>query len=215
VWFISPILQIKGSTEKKAQGEPEPITVEGSVRYADAFIDVYRNRLICVREDHSGSGEAVNTIAAIALEGDAGTGKILISGNDFYSSPKLSPDGTHLAWLTWDHPNMPWDGCELWVGEVSPDGLLVNERWVAGGANESIFQPEWSPSGVLYFSSDRKGWWNLQRISTAGEIESVLFAERRIGNATVDFLACPHTLSLQRTLLFAAISKMVFLAWGS
>lgn len=189
---------------KRAEGEPEPITAEGSVRYADGCLDVYRNRLICVQEDHSGTGEAVNTIAAIALEGGAGTGNVLISGNDFYSSPKLSPDGTHLAWLTWNHPNMPWDGCELWVGEVSPDGLLVNERWVAGGPHESIFQPEWAPSGVLYFSSDRNGWWNLQRISTAGEIESVCSMKGELGMpqwifgmssyafASEDVVVCSH-----------------------
>ena len=160
---------------------PEPITAVADVRYADACIDVSRNRLICIREDHSGSGEAVNTIVAVPFDGNLDTDELLIQGNDFYSSPKLSPDGTHLAWLTWNHPNMPWDGCELWVGEVSPDGALENARWVAGGAHESIFQPEWSPSGVLYFSSDRNGWWNLQRISETGQIESVCSAKGELG----------------------------------
>jgi dipeptidyl aminopeptidase/acylaminoacyl peptidase len=160
---------------------PEPITAETDVRYADACFDGPRNKLICVREDHTGSGEAVNTIAAINVVGNGGTGEILVHGNDFYSSPKLSPDGTHLAWLTWNHPNMPWDGCELWVGELSPEGQLENTRWVAGGAHESIFQPEWSPSGVLYFASDRNGWWNLQRISEAGQIESVCPTKGELG----------------------------------
>jgi len=161
--------------------EPSPITDEANVRYADACIDGTRQRLLCVREDHSGDGEAVNTIAAVALDGSSGTGQILISGNDFYSSPKLSPDGIHFAWLTWDHPKMPWDGCELWVGELASDGTVENARWVAGGSHESIFQPEWSPSGVLYFSSDRNGWWNLQRISSAGEIESVCATKGELG----------------------------------
>ena len=76
---------------------------------------------------------------------------------------------------------MPWDGCELWVGEVSPEGALENIRWVAGGTHESIFQPEWSPAGVLYFSSDRNGWWNLQRISDAGQIESVFPTKGELG----------------------------------
>ena len=183
---------------------PEPITAEADVRYADGCIDVYRNRLICIREDHTGSGEAVNTIVAVTLDGNANIGEVLIQGNDFYSSPKLSPDGTHLAWLTWNHPNMPWDGCELWVGEVIVDGSLDNVRWVAGGSHESIFQPEWSPSGVLYFSSDRNGWWNLQRISDTGQIESVcptkgelgipqwLFGMSFYAIASDDLIVCSH-----------------------
>ena len=160
---------------------PEPITAEAEVRYADSCIDASRNRLICIREDHRGTGEAVNTIVAVPFDGSSDTGELLIQGNDFYSSPKLSPDGTHLAWLTWNHPNMPWDGCELWVGEVTADGAVENVRWMAGGSHESIFQPEWSPSGVLYFSSDRNGWWNLQRISEAGQIESICHIKGELG----------------------------------
>jgi dipeptidyl aminopeptidase/acylaminoacyl peptidase len=160
---------------------PEAITAPADVRYADACIDGNRNRLICVREDHRQSGEAVNSIVSVSCDGDQSIGQVLAGGNDFYSSPKLSPDGTHLAWLTWSHPNMPWDGCELWVGEVAQDGSLHNTRWVAGGSHESIFQPEWSPSGALYFASDRNGWWNLQRISEAGEIESVCTTKGELG----------------------------------
>jgi len=162
-------------------GAVEPVTGEGNVRYADAIVDNHHNRLFCVREDHSGGGEAVSSIASISLEGEAGTGTVLVEENDFYSSPKLSPDGTHLAWLTWNHPNMPWDGCELWVGEISENGTLGNSRRVAGGGHESIFQPEWSPSGVLYFASDRNGWWNLQRISESGEIESACATKGELG----------------------------------
>jgi dipeptidyl aminopeptidase/acylaminoacyl peptidase len=161
--------------------EPTPITSDANVRYADACVDETRRRLICIREDHTGDGEAVNSIAAVPLDGNSGTGEILVSGNDFYSSPKLSPDGIHFAWLTWNHPNMPWDGCELWVGELASDGSVQNPRWMAGGAHESIFQPEWSPSGVLYFSSDRNGWWNLQRIAKEGEIESVCATKGELG----------------------------------
>jgi dipeptidyl aminopeptidase/acylaminoacyl peptidase len=183
---------------------PEPITARADVRYADGCIDVSRNRLICVREDHRGIGEAVNTIVAVPFDGSSDTGELLIQGNDFYSSPKLSPDGTHLAWLTWNHPNMPWDGCELWVGEVTADGAVENVRWMAGGSHESIFQPEWSPSGVLYFSSDRNGWWNLQRIGEAGQIESIcpikgelgmpqwLFGMSFYAFASDDLIVCSH-----------------------
>ena len=140
--------------------EPQPITSAGSLRYADGVIDHLRNRMVCVREDHTVVGhEAVNTLVSLALDGS--DQKILISGNDFYSSPRLSPDGTRLAWLTWNHPNMPWDGSELWVGEIMADGSISHAERIAGGDNESIFQPEWSPEGILHFISDRTGWWNL------------------------------------------------------
>jgi dipeptidyl aminopeptidase/acylaminoacyl peptidase len=86
-----------------------------------------------------------------------------VSGNDFYASPRISPDGSRLAWLTWNHPDMPWDGTELWVGAFQADGTVGDSILVAGGQDESIFQPEWSPDGVLYFVSDRTGWWNLYR----------------------------------------------------
>lgn len=140
--------------------EPQPITPAESMRYADGVIDRQRNRMVCVREDHTVVGrEAVNTLVSLALDGS--DQKVIISGDDFYSSPRLSPDGTQLVWLTWNHPNMPWDGTELWVGELTKDGSISRAEHIAGGANESIFQPEWSPEGILHFVSDRTGWWNL------------------------------------------------------
>ena len=143
--------------------EPQPITSADNMRYADSIVDRQRWRLICVREDHTVPGrEAVNTLVSLALDG-SDAGRVLISGNDFYSSPRLSRDGARLAWLTWNHPNMPWDGTELWVGEFQPDGSLGHAERVAGGPGESIFQPEWSPDGILHFVSDRSGWWNLYR----------------------------------------------------
>jgi dipeptidyl aminopeptidase/acylaminoacyl peptidase len=90
--------------------------------------------------------------------------QVLVSGSDFYGAPRLSPDGRHLAWLAWNHPNMPWDGTELWLGDILADGAVGNRRLVAGGPDESVFQPEWSPDGMLYFVSDRSGWWNLYRL---------------------------------------------------
>jgi len=155
---------------QKSGSAPERITTECSddrLRYADAVVDEARNRLICAREDHrQADREAQNAIAAISLDGDAES--VLISGNDFYSSPRVSPDGSRLAWLSWNHPNMPWDGCELWTGEIAADGSIQNHKLIAGGARESIFQPEWSPDGVLHFVSDRTGWWNIYRAATGG-----------------------------------------------
>ena len=190
---------------QEGQSAPEPLTAPGDVRYADGCLDHARSRIICVREDHTTqNSEAVNSIVAVSFQGSDDHGSVLVEGNDFYSSPRLSPDGTQLAWLTWNHPNMPWDGCELWVGEFGEDGKLASTRWVAGGAAESIFQPEWSPDGVLYFSSDRSGWWNLERITPAGDIERVSQAKAELGMAqwvfgmssysfaSPDLIVCSH-----------------------
>ena len=153
---------------------PGPITPEAAVRYADSVIDENRSRLICVREDHTVVGhDAVNSLVSLKLAENDDSGQVLVSGNDFYSSPKLSPDGSRLAWLTWNHPNMPWDGCELWTGKFGDDGLLRETQRVAGGPDESIFQPEWSPEGRLYFVSDRSGWWNLFRVNDSGSTEPI------------------------------------------
>ena len=161
--------------------EPRPITPEADLRYADGIIDHRRSRMICVREDHTDPGrEAVNAIVSLDLEGDDSGGQVLVSGNDFYSSPRLSPDGSRLAWLTWNHPNMPWDGTELWVGELVADGSLGQSERVAGGEDESIFQPEWSPDGVLHFVSDQTGWWNLYRWRD-GRVEPFIKVEAEFG----------------------------------
>ena len=165
-----------------ADNEPTGVTPDGPMRYAEPIFDARRSRLICVREDHSDPGaEAKNAIVSISTEDVAAEQKVLASGNDFYSSPKLSPDGNQLTWLTWNHPNMPWDGCELWVGDLSEAGEVVASRRVAGGKAESIFQPEWSPDGVLYFASDRDGWWNLERLTADGEIEPVYDSKGDLG----------------------------------
>ena len=154
---------------KQAAGEaPEPITAAEKMRYADGVIDRRRNLMFSVREDHTASDrDAINAIVKLNLLGDEG-GEVIASGNDFYSSPRLSPDGKWLAWLTWNHPNMPWDGCELWVGELGEDGRIITCQLVAGSKIESIFQPQWSPGGVLHFVSDRSGWWNLYRMNDTG-----------------------------------------------
>ena len=142
--------------------QPEPLTPAANCRYADVIVDNQRNRLICVREDHAGEGEAVNTIVSINLDNGADI-QILTEGNDFYASPSLSPDGSQLCWISWNHPNMPWDGTELWVAEINADGYLDKTNLVAGGLEESIFQPQWSLDGVLYFVSDKSNWWNFYR----------------------------------------------------
>jgi dipeptidyl aminopeptidase/acylaminoacyl peptidase len=153
-----------------AGDSPVPLTPEGVWRYADGIIDRSRRRWIGVREDHS-DGEALNTIVSIDAENGwtinaPGECIVLASGHDFYSSPQLSPDGRFLAYLAWDHPNMPWTGTCLYVVALSQDGAPAGApRLLAGGERESIFQPSWSPEGppALFFVSDRSGWWNLYR----------------------------------------------------
>lgn len=143
---------------------PQPITPEAQLRYADFRVDKGRNRLVSVREDHIVKNrEAVNNIVGVDEENDLLGGTVLVEDCDFYASPRISPDGAQLAWLQWNHPNMPWDGCELWVGDYDGEGNVVNRRKVAGGPTESVSQPEWSPDGTLYFIGEETGWWNLYR----------------------------------------------------
>ena len=151
---------------------PRPITPEPPVaageRYADAQASPDGRWLVCVRERHAAAegSEATNELAALIADGSAAP-RTVASGHDFYSNPRVSPDGRRLAWLCWDHPRMPWDGTELWVADLAADGSTSHAHRVAGGTEESIFQPEWSPvpseSDTLYFVSDRTGWWNLYR----------------------------------------------------
>ena len=161
------------------QGQPQAITPPGSLRYVDGMIDHERDRLICVCEEHNTSGEPSNTLVALDLKHND-RARVLTSGNDFYASPCLSPGGRELAWLTWNHPNMPWDGTELWVASLTDDGALAKAQRIAGSDGESIFQPQWSPMGELYFVSDHSGWWNLYRWRD-GRVEPVVAMEAEFG----------------------------------
>lgn len=186
----------------KCHGEPVPITPEGPWRYADPCIDPARGRLICVREDHSHpEREPVNTLVSVSLYG-LGEPTVLVSGADFYSTPRLSPDGAWLAWLSWDHPRMPWDGTELWVAPVNADGSLGVPERVAGGPQESIFQPEWSLDGLLYFVSDRTGWWNLYRRGPSG-VEALAPMEAEFGLPQWVFGLSTYAFASERQLVCA------------
>ncbi|HET9692477.1 MAG TPA: prolyl oligopeptidase family serine peptidase [Acidimicrobiales bacterium] len=149
--------------------EPEPLTPEGP-RYADPVADPAGRFVIAVREAHGDDGTVENDLAVVTLDGTVGT---LVGGRDFYAAPAISPDGRRVAWVDWDHPNMPWDDTDCWVGELvdQADGTVGcrEVRHVAGGDDESVQQPRWSPDGVLHWISDRSGWWNLYR-SPTGEV---------------------------------------------
>ncbi len=191
---------------KQAIGEdPVAITPETKWRYADGVIDSSRNRIVCVREDHTGEGEAVNTIVSIPLSGS--DQQVLVSGNDFYSSPRLNPDATKLAWICWNHPNMPWDSTELWVANLTPEGTIACPQKIAGGKHESVMQPVWSPDGGLYFVSDRSNWWNLYRWypDTNSEVEALcrmdaefamphwVFGYINYGFESAEYLICAYS----------------------
>jgi dipeptidyl aminopeptidase/acylaminoacyl peptidase len=134
---------------------PEPAT-PGAMRFADGRL-LPDGSIVCVRETH-GEGEPVNEI--VRVDPGAQTVTVLVTGRDFYSNPRPSEGGERLLWLEWDHPNMPWDGTTLVTATITQDGL-VDRRVVAGGPEESVFQPEWAPDGGIVFVSDRTGWWNL------------------------------------------------------
>ena len=143
---------------------PESITPvppqPASLRYADACVTPDGHTIVCVRERHETGREPFNELVSFPADGSAEP-QVISSGHDFYASPRISPEATYISWMTWDHPNMPWDGSELWVGMFDPVQGISNMRCVAGGSSESIVHPEWSPDGVLHFVSDRTGWWNL------------------------------------------------------
>ncbi|MFP5348614.1 MAG: S9 family peptidase [Gammaproteobacteria bacterium] len=142
--------------------QPEAITPPGPLRYADFAVDRHRQRLLCVCEDH-GTTPPTNTIVAIDLAG-RGRPLTLIAGDDFYAAPRVSHDGRRLAWLSWNHPDMPWDAAALHLTELDGDGRPTAVRRIAGGAGESVFQPTFAPDDTLYFVSDKTGWWNLYRL---------------------------------------------------
>ena len=183
---------------------PIPLTPDEAQRYADLEVDSRHNRILCVCEDHSKpDAEPTNTVVGIDIAG--GGTETIAQGNDFYSSPRVSPNGDRICWLAWDHPNMPWDETQLWVADVDADGLPMDPRLVAGHAGESIGEPQWSSDGTLYFVSDRTGWWNLYRWDGGDSSTNVCpmeaeftgpqwqFGAAHYGFAGADDLVCSYT----------------------
>ena len=136
-----------------------------SVRYADFCYDARSHRLFAVQQK-PGDKEEENLLVAIDL--DSRSVVPVHRGHDFYAAPRISPDGNHLAFLTWDHPNMPWDGNTLHRMRLDPDGSAADDTIVAGGAAESIAEPFWLGPDRLVFASDRTGYWNLYSFDESG-----------------------------------------------
>jgi dipeptidyl aminopeptidase/acylaminoacyl peptidase len=168
------------------------LTPEGPWRYADMTFDAPRDRLIAVREDHGGPGEWANTLVGIPLDG-SGRVDVLVEGHDFFAAPRVDPSGAQLAWVEWDHPNLPWDGTTLRLASLGEDGL-EDTRTVAGDASTWVSQPRWSPTGELWFAAEPGEWINLHRLRD-GRVEVVCPMEAELappdwvfGESSFDFL---------------------------
>jgi dipeptidyl aminopeptidase/acylaminoacyl peptidase len=167
--------------------QPEAITPEPTVpagwRYADGRVTPDGESIVCVREDHTGDGEAVNEIVSIAVDGSKEP-TVLVTGRDFVAAPRPSPDGKQLAWIAWDHPSMPWDDTELWVAHMHAAGgqaTIDRARRVAGGRDEAVMQPRWSRHGMLHVISDRKDMWNVYRVDGVDTLAPMLDADGEVG----------------------------------
>ncbi|WP_374309602.1 prolyl oligopeptidase family serine peptidase [Methylocella sp.] len=191
-----------GSVQLIEDGAPaRRLPTPDGCRYADFEFDPARRRVIAVREDHHGRPPSDPKAAIVALSLEGAPEEILVEGPDFLSSPRLSPDGTRLAWLEWSHPDMPWDATRLFCARLSGEGRVGEARLIAGGgAPEAIVQPAWSPDGVLHFSSDRTGWWNLY--ARRGEADEALCpVEAEIGG--------PHWVFRQRFYAFLPDGRII------
>lgn len=173
------LYRITGKTIEPWTDEPD---APGAVRYADGRF-LADGSLICVRESHADS-VVTNEVVRVRPDGEV---TVIASGRDFYAAPRPSPDGSRVAWLEWDHPNMPWDDTQLIVAALDEgEALRVaggGINGVAGGDEESVLQPEWRSDDELFFCSDRRGWWNLYRWDSAG-IEPVVEIDAEIGGPT-------------------------------
>lgn len=159
--FSDQRLYRQDSGDDPIEVTPDP-EIQSGLRFADGVALPDGRTAVCIQERHFADREAVNEVVRLTLDGSRAP-QVLVTGNDFYAFPRVSADGNRLTWTTWNHPNMPWDGCELWVADLTDDGVQ-HARMIAGSETESVFQPSWSPSGDLYFISDRTNWWNLYRL---------------------------------------------------
>ncbi|HEB83009.1 MAG TPA: S9 family peptidase [Gammaproteobacteria bacterium] len=162
------------------EGNIERLTTAAHRRFADFISDDKNQRLIAVCEEHH-EQKVINTLVSIDI--DSGEITSLQQGEDFYASPRISPDSRWLCWQSWNHPNMPWDSNRLWLAEISASGELSSPVTIAGGDGISTFQPQWSPDGWLYYVSDDDGWWHIYRchVETGASNEKLTSGEKEFG----------------------------------
>eukprot|EP00026_Physarum_polycephalum_P004586 Phypoly_transcript_04608.p1 GENE.Phypoly_transcript_04608~~Phypoly_transcript_04608.p1 ORF type:complete len:709 (+),score=98.66 Phypoly_transcript_04608:258-2129(+) len=198
--------------EKRALSKP-------GYRYADFSFDRNKNAILAVREDHT-TTPPTNTIVAVDVNN--GTDHVLVHGSDFYSSPRISPRGDKLAYISWDHPNMPWDSTQLWIFDrESGSSTLV------AGKSESIMEPQWSPDNILYFVTDRRnGWWNIHRFKR-DKLECVYEVDAEIGGPAWQFgkssfcfldenkIICDVTFRDKNVLTLFDIPRQIATAYGT
>jgi dipeptidyl aminopeptidase/acylaminoacyl peptidase len=183
----------------------KPITPPTSHRYADFTFDNHQRRLICVQEDHSRPGqETINALISMEINGN--DAKTIVAGNDFYSSPRISPNGRYLAWITWNHPSMPWDHTALWVGTLGADHKIDNIVQVTDSLEEAVVQPRWSPDNILYFISDRSSWWNIYRW-TGEEVTPVCPMDAEYATPPWIFAQSNYTFESEHTLVCSYATK--------
>lgn len=176
IYYIIPDKEPIALTEGQVSVDYQGKRCWHGIRFADMQITSYG--IIAIGERHV-PGQAVRNFLAL-IDTSTGAYRELASGYDFYSSPAISHDEKSIAWICWNHPEMPWTNTELWVASITPKGELINKHRIAGEEKESIFQPQWSPENTLYFVTDRnKGWWNLHRYQAG--IENVCPMEAEVG----------------------------------
>lgn len=164
-WDDQRLYLLESGMEKPRALTPDP-DEPAALRYADPVLTADGTEVLCIREAHA-DGRVTRRIVAVPLDGSAADDpagvREIAGGSDFLAHPRVSPDGTRLAWIAWDHPRMPWDGTELRVADLE-GGVATEVRTVLGGPHESVLSPEWADDATLYAVSDRTGWWNLYRL---------------------------------------------------
>ncbi|MFT4265188.1 MAG: S9 family peptidase [Nocardioides sp.] len=180
VWWVEWADQVLRRLDP-ATGESTPVVeppaAARSVRWADGDVHPVDGRVAVVRETHPDGGGPAEVVNEVVVVSPDGTVEVAVSGPDFVANPRWSPDGSALAWIEWDHPDMPWDATRLKVRRGGADAVTV-----AGGADESVIQPEWHPDGSLWFLSDRSDLWSLHRWDPAsGDVRAEVEAGGEIG----------------------------------
>lgn len=186
--------------DSRVERIPVPLTpappTRHALRYADGRETPDGVWVMVVREDHRAPGEATNELVAIAADGSSATGDgptVLVSGPDFVAAPRISPDGRWLAWIQWNHPNMPWDGTELCAAPLFDGARIGNVQVVAGSDAESVIGHDWTSEGRLVYSTDASGWWNLHAWTPGSDTSAPMTTCRgsEIGSPPWVFGLCP------------------------